>query len=152
MNNDDNIIIDYTNNGVANSSVNAANDKQPKVQNDTVEKTIPSKRTGTNNTDDKATVIATIANYTKLRNDKEEETVYCVTDSYDFYNINSYNYYLQWTFCKYDTHQFDLTFISSESSMTLDPSHVLIPDPNLNSEIKHICSSSRGPSNESRAV
>ena len=29
------------------------------------------------------------------RNDKEEETVYCVTASYDSYNINANNYYLQ---------------------------------------------------------
>ena len=127
MNNDNNFIIDYTNTGVANSSVNAANDKQLKVQNDKVEKTVPSERMDTNDADDKATVIAAIAIDTKLWNDKEEETVYCVTDSYDFYNINSYNYYLQWTFCKYDTHQFDLTFVSIESSTTLDPNPVLNP-------------------------
>ena len=120
MNNDDNFTIDYTNTDIINSSVNVANDKQLKVQNDKLEKTVPSERTDTNNTDDKAIVIAAIATYTKSRNDKEEETVYHVIDSYDFYNINSYNYYLQLTFCKYDTHQFDLTFISSESSTTLD--------------------------------
>ena len=149
VNNGDNIIIGNTNKGIANSSMYAANDKQPEVQNDKVEKTIPSKETGTNNTDDRATVIAAIAKYIKLRNDKEEETVYRVTDSYDFYNINSY---LQWIFCKDDNHQFDLTFINSESSTILNPSPVIIPVPNLNSGIEHICSASCGPSNESSDV
>ena len=72
--------------------------KARKTKNDKAEKTIPSKRMGTNNADDKATVIAAIATYTELWDDKEEETVYCVTDSYDFYNINSNNNYLQWNF------------------------------------------------------
>ena len=38
-------------------------------------------------------MIAAIAKHIKARNDKEEETVYCVIDSYDFYNINSDNDY-----------------------------------------------------------
>ena len=144
-NNDDICIINYTNTSV----VIAANDRQREVQNDKVQNTVPSERTNTNNADDKATVIAATATYTDSRNDKEEETVYRVTDSYDFYNINSY---LQWTFFKNDTHQFDLTFISSKPSATLNPSLVIIPVPNLNSGIKHICSTSCGPSNQSSAV
>ena len=136
VNNGDNIIIDNTNNGIA-GSMYAAKNKQPKVQNDKVEKTISSKETGTNNTDDRVTVIAAITKYIKLQNDKEEETVYRVTDSYDFHNITNY---LQWIFYNNDNHQFDLTFINSKSS-------TIIPVSSLNSGIEHIYSTSCGPSN-----
>lgn len=77
MNNDNIFNIDYTNAGIADGSVIAANNKQLEVQNYKVEKMVLSKRVNTNNADDNAAVVVAIAKCIKLCNDREEETVLC---------------------------------------------------------------------------
>ena len=92
--NNDSFSIDCTNTDVANGSVIAANNKQLEAQNDTEEENTPNRvwiteGLSNSNANGNARVIATIVKHIEAWNNKEEETVYRVTDSYDSYNINS---------------------------------------------------------------